>query len=386
MSPRKAPDLANYFSSAKQSQQLSEASAEIQRLKKEIEQLRQSGSTDLEGQLKALRSQVQSQSGIISIPVDQIQPNPEQPRQTFLSESIESMSRSLTKDGQLQPIILIERENLVLFDGERRWRSALALGWSELQAVIISEPTALHRKALLTSLHREDLNPLDKAEAIVRELATNTGLNSDELPRILSTAVRRLNKQKRMNQVVELMRHSEREQQEGLTALGLDEREQMVLGLLLDLQLNPASVDANIFPMLSLAGDLKVAIRESGLKGVHAMALGTLNAKNLVVSEAKALSIREKTTKKVIGEKLSASQTRKLVASIRAEYSQAEDTSHKKVKQIERITARLQKLNSEMLGKADLSQLTEFQSALRQKLAEIEVVLKDRVEDSPPFS
>ena len=81
------------------------------------------------------------------------------------------MSRSLAEDGQLQPIIVIMRENLVLFDGERRWRSALALGWQNLQAVIIPEPISLHRKALLTSLHREDLNPLDKALAIVPELA-----------------------------------------------------------------------------------------------------------------------------------------------------------------------------------------------------------------------
>ncbi len=94
---------------------------------------------------------------------------------------IDSMSRSLEKDGQLEPIILIERENLVIFDGERRWRSAKALGWKSLQVVMISEPTALHRKALLTSLHREDLNPLDKAEAIVKELAAHTSLKQADL-------------------------------------------------------------------------------------------------------------------------------------------------------------------------------------------------------------
>lgn len=182
MTARKAPDLTNYFSAAKQSQQLSEAEDELQRLRAEIEELRSSGAAELEEQLAALRSQLQSQSGILSIAIEQIEPNPEQPRQTFLPESIESMSRSLAEDGQLQPIILIQRENLVLFDGERRWRSALALGWQNLQAVIIPEPVSLHRKALLTSLHREDLNPLDKAEAIVRELANNTDLEQVDIP------------------------------------------------------------------------------------------------------------------------------------------------------------------------------------------------------------
>lgn len=376
MSVRKAPDLTNYFSAAKQSQQLSEASEEIQRLRAEIEELRSQGSTELEEQLQALRSQLQSQSGVLSIPLEQIEPNPEQPRQTFLTESLESMSRSLATDGQLEPIILIQRANLVLFDGERRWRSAKALGWQSLQAVIIPEPAALHRKALLTSLHREDLNPLDKAEAIVRELATNIDLESEEIPRILSAVVRRLNTHKRIHQVVELMMATVEEQQQGLATLGLSDFEQAVLGSLLDLQLNPASIDANIFPMLSLATDLKAAIRESGLKGVHAMALQKLSAKNLGQTELSAQSIRVNTTQKVIAEKLSGSQTRKLVGQVIAFHAKPDPTPPKRVKQIAKVTGNLQQLSSEMLALAEPSQLIEFQEVLRQKLVEIEGVLK----------
>ena len=63
MTTRKSPDLTNYFSGAKQSQQLSEAEAEIQRLKAEIEELRSQGSSELETQLQTLRAQLQSQSG-----------------------------------------------------------------------------------------------------------------------------------------------------------------------------------------------------------------------------------------------------------------------------------------------------------------------------------
>ena len=376
MAARQAPDLTNYFSAAKQSQQLSEAEEEIHRLRAEIEELRSQGSTELEEQLQMLRSQLQSQSGVLSIPLEQIEPNPEQPRQTFLTESLESMSRSLATDGQLEPIILIQRANLVLFDGERRWRSAKALGWQSLQAVVIPEPTALHRKALLTSLHREDLNPLDKAEAIVRELATNTDLESEEIPRILSTVVRRLNTHKRIHQVVELTMATVEEQQQGLATLGLSDFEQAVLGLLLDLQLNPASIDANIFPMLSLATDLKAEIRESGLKGVHAMALQKLSAKNLGQTELSAQSIRINTTQKVIAEKLSGSETRKLVGQVIAFHAKPNRTPPKRVQQIAKVTGNLQQLSSEMLALAEPSQLIEFQEVLRQKLAEIEGVLK----------
>jgi len=119
MTARKATDLTNYFSAAKQSQQLSEAEEELQRLRAEIEELRSLGAAELEEQLATLRSQLQSQSGILSISIEQIEPNPEQPRQTFLPESIESMSRSLAEDGQLQPIILIQRENLVQHGGNK---------------------------------------------------------------------------------------------------------------------------------------------------------------------------------------------------------------------------------------------------------------------------
>lgn len=378
MSARKAPDLTNYFSKALQSQQISEAEQEIQRLRAEIEELRSQGLTELEEQLQALRSQLQSQSGVLSIFLEQIQRNPEQPRQTFLPESLESMSRSLQSDGQLEPIILVQRESLVLFDGERRWRSAKALGWQSLQAVIIPEPAALHRKALLTSLHREDLNPLDKAEAIVRELTTNTDLESQDIPRILSTTVRRLNAQKRMNQVAELMTATPEEQQQGLAFMELDDREQAVLGLLLDLQLNPASIDANIFPMLSLAPDLKAAIRESGLFGVHAMALQKLSAKNLGKTESEAQSIRVNTTQRVIAEKLSASVARKLVNEVIALHVLPEPIPQKKVKLLSIAAASLQQLSGEILTQSEPSQLLEFQEVLRQKLAEIEVALKQK--------
>lgn len=381
MSARKAPDLKGYFSGAKQSQQLSEAETEIQQLKAEIEKLRSQGGEQLESQLEALRSQLKSQAGVLSVPIEQIQRNQEQPRQTFLSESIESMSRSLAADGQLEPIILIQQgDYYLLFDGERRWRSAQNLSWETLQAVVIPEPTALHRKALLTSLHREDLNSLDKAEAIVREITANTDLKSQDIPRILSTVVRRLNAQKRMNSAIELMTATAAQQQEGLANLGLSDSEKAVLGGLLDLQLNPASTDANIFPMLSLAPDLKTAIRELGLYGVHAIALQKLSAKNLGVTEKKAQSIRVETTKKVIVEKLSASQTRKLVNEVIASHVKTKPTSVKKVTQVSVATGSLRKLSKEMFAQAEQTQLEEFQEVLRQKLAEIEQALKTKME------
>lgn len=375
MCARNTPNLTNYFSGAKQSQQLSEAEEEIQQLRAEIEELRDKNSGELERQLEELRTQLQSQIGILSIPIEQIEPNIEQPRQTFLPESLESMSRSLTSDGQLQPVILIQRENhLLIFDGERRWRSAKALGWQTLSAVIISGPTGLHRKALLTSLHREDLNPLDKAEAIARELSTITGLELQDIPRILSTVVRRLNSQKRITSLVDLITADAKKQEKELESLDLSDSERAILSLLLDLQLNPASIDANIFPMLSLAEDLKLAIR-AGLKGVHAMALQKLSAKNLGLTEQKAQLIREKTTQKVVAKKLSVIATRKLVAEVITSHSQSEVTNTTRKKAVLQVSRRLEQLSLETLKQANPTELIDLQEVLRKKLVEIEQVL-----------
>jgi ParB family transcriptional regulator, chromosome partitioning protein len=380
---RKAPELTTYFSSARQSQQLSEAEQEIQRLKDEIEKLRRSGSVDIEERLQVLRSEISSHTGILSVAIEQIFSNPSQPRQTFLPQSIDSIGRSLEKDGQLEPIILIEIElgKFLIFDGERRWRGAKALGWTHLQAVIIPEPISLHRKALLTSLHREDLNPLDKAEAIIKEIVENTNLDSRDIPRLLSTAIRRLNKQKKLDSAIELITTPNSEQQD-VSSFDLNEQELEIFRLLLDLQLNPASVDANIFPMLSLADDLKVAIRNMGLKGVQAMSLQTLNQKNLGISQKKASSVRVKTTEKVIIEKLSASQTRQLVASVRAEFVCLNKENSLSIQPITRITNSLQKLQTETLEKVNISQLKEVQSLLNQKLTEIETVIKKREQET----
>jgi ParB family chromosome partitioning protein len=300
------------------------------------------------------------------------------------------MANSLATYGQLEPIILIREdampvvspgisavrgENLVIFDGERRWRSAKKLGWQSIKAVLMEQPEDLHKKALLTSLHREDLNPLDKAEAIVRELSSQTGLNASEIPRIVSTAVRRLNKHKQMNQVVDLLTANTQDQSSGLAALNLDEDEKLLLSLLLNLQLNPASVDANIFTMLSLALDLKEAIRNLGLKGVHASALNKLSAKNLKISERKAKSVRVEKTKQVTLKKLSAAETRKLVNEVLEKYAGSESKSSRELRSIVRAKVNLQHLSEEVLASADVSQLKALEEVLRQKLAAIEIVL-----------
>ena len=373
MATRKAPNIADYFSGAKQTQKLSDAEIEIAQLKAEIENLRASGSDEIEIQLSTLKEQLQSKSGLVDIEIEKIKQNPEQPRRTFLTDSIEAMSQSLLIDGQLSPIIVIpQEENYLLFDGERRWRAAKSLGWETIQAVTMTAPKDLHRKALLTSLHREDLNPLDKAEAIVKEITINVGLKAEDIPRTLSTVIRRLNKQKRLTDVMKALSD---DKVEVFSDNSINKTERAILLILLELQLNPASVDANLIPMLSLVDDLKDAIRNLGLKGVHAIALQKLSAKNLNLSQAKAKRLREDLTKKVVQENLSVLQTRKLVNEAIAKHSPSPESAIDANKQLGKIKQSVDLISSDLLRSADPTSLRDVYDLLKQKMTEIESLI-----------
>ena len=187
--------------------------------------------------------------------------------------------------------------------------------------------------------------------------------------------MRRFKQQKRMNKIVDLIPCSPEKQKDGLVSFGLSGSELAVLTILLDLQLNPSSIEANIFPMLSLKDDLKTAIREHGIVGNQAIALQTLNHKNLGISDRRARSLRIDATKKVFSEGLSVLATRKLVSEIRGKYSQA-DRGKKEVKQIALIAKNLTQISTQMLKEAGSEQLTELQQTLQQKLKEIELILK----------
>ena len=363
-------DLAGMYSKAAE---LSDAEREIAQLQAEVEQLRAAHNEELEKQLSALRSSLASQTSVQEIPLSLIQPNPAQPRQTFSPESLQAMAQSLAKDGQLQPaIVMPSGEHFELFDGERRWRAAQLLGWTALKAISMPRPLDLHRKALLTTLHREDLNPLDKAEALLKEITEETGLAPADVPRPLSAVVGRLDYQKRMKQVSELATCPEGEQEERLVAFEVSDSEKAILLVLLGLGLNPASVCANDFRMLALFPDLQRAIRESHLKAAHAMVLQTLSAKKLKKSERQAERLRAKVTQQVVAEKLSLAETKKLVSDCLEKHApkgrarQKTDSAHKVLRGLKELS----------LSGVEREQLLEFRQELLSKLSEVEEALE----------
>jgi len=118
------------------------------------------------------------------IPVDRIDPNPEQPRRVFDPDEIERLASSLRRHGVLQPVVVRrapgERYELVV--GERRWRAAQAAGLAALPAVVADVAGADRLElALVENVQRRDLNPIELALAF-RALA-DAGATQEEVGR-----------------------------------------------------------------------------------------------------------------------------------------------------------------------------------------------------------
>ena len=109
-------------------------------------------------------------AGVREIKINEIEPNTNQPRKNFDNEKLKQLAESIKQHGVVQPII-IKRENgaYKIVAGERRWRASRIAGLATVP-VIIRELTnrQLMEIALVENLQREDLNPLEEAEAYDR--------------------------------------------------------------------------------------------------------------------------------------------------------------------------------------------------------------------------
>ncbi|HEY7659242.1 MAG TPA: ParB/RepB/Spo0J family partition protein [Actinomycetota bacterium] len=125
---------------------------------------------------------VEEGTGLLEIPVDAVSPNPRQPRTLFEDEALEALGRSIQEVGVLQPIVVRKVDGgFELIAGERRLRAAKLAGLATVPAVIReSDDAESLREALIENIHREDLNPIELAEAF-RELLEELGLKQETL-------------------------------------------------------------------------------------------------------------------------------------------------------------------------------------------------------------
>jgi ParB family chromosome partitioning protein len=119
---------------------------------------------------------------ITYVPIDEIKPNAAQPRKNFSDESLEGLAESIQKHGLIQPVMLKRgKTGYELIAGERRWRAAKKAGLKEIPALVrevSAEENALF--ALIENVQREDLNPMDEAQAY-RSIMDDYGLTQEEV-------------------------------------------------------------------------------------------------------------------------------------------------------------------------------------------------------------
>ena len=99
------------------------------------------------------------------LPVNEIEPNRDQPRKQFDAEKIEALAESIKEHGVVQPLIVTKEDGYYrIVAGERRWRAAKKAGLKEVP-VVIREYSAQEAEeiALIENLQREDLNPIEEA-------------------------------------------------------------------------------------------------------------------------------------------------------------------------------------------------------------------------------
>lgn len=144
------------------------------------------GSTAPAGPAPADRDLDEPAGRVIRIPLDRIRPGRDQPRQEFAEEALEALAASIRAAGVMQPIVVRPagdggppRYEIVV--GERRWRAAARIGLTSIPAVVreVDDRTAAEW-ALIENIQREDLNPIERAEAF-RRLTDRHGLTHQEL-------------------------------------------------------------------------------------------------------------------------------------------------------------------------------------------------------------
>lgn len=129
-------------------------------------------------------------AGVTTLPLREIEPDPDQPRKRFDEDTLAGLAASITENGLLQPIAVRPKPlgtGYLIIAGERRWRAARLAGLDEVPVLIkdVTDEQAA-ALALIENLQREDLNPIEVAEGC-HQLIEKYGLTQE-------TAAKRLGK------------------------------------------------------------------------------------------------------------------------------------------------------------------------------------------------
>ncbi len=124
----------------------------------------------------------ETQQEVTRLPLQKVEPNPDQPRRRFDEEELQALSDSIAEHGILQPLAVRAMEGgfYQIIAGERRWRAARLAGLKEVPVVVVeADDRTVMELALIENLQRQDLNPMEEAEGY-RVLTEEYGLTQEQ--------------------------------------------------------------------------------------------------------------------------------------------------------------------------------------------------------------
>jgi len=124
----------------------------------------------------------QDNNGVVEININDIEPNVNQPRQVFDKDKLDDLAQSIRLYGIVQPLIVKNEDNVYkIIAGERRWRAARLAGLKTVPCIVRDYTNAqMMQVALIENLQRQDLNPIEEAEAFDK-LINEHGITQENL-------------------------------------------------------------------------------------------------------------------------------------------------------------------------------------------------------------
>lgn len=126
------------------------------------------------------------ENGVMNLKINQVEPNLNQPRKVFNDEKLNQLAESILQHGIVQPIIVRKEGDIYrIIAGERRWRAARIAGLDTVPVIIkdVSNSEVMEM-ALIENIQREDLNPIEEAEAFSKLLQEHD-MTQEELSKTL---------------------------------------------------------------------------------------------------------------------------------------------------------------------------------------------------------
>ena len=127
--------------------------------------------------------EIAADGNVTWLPIDQVTPNPHQPRREFAPLAMLELTQSIERDGIIQPIIVRRTapDEYQIIAGERRWRAAKSAGHTKIPAIPrTADDQQVLELAIVENIQREDLNPIELATAFQR-MAAELGLSHDQI-------------------------------------------------------------------------------------------------------------------------------------------------------------------------------------------------------------